>query len=306
MSIVRVPGKINLALCVAPRRPDGYHELSSLFQAVSLYDEITAEPTTDGQITLTMHGEGSEDLPCDSTNLAVRAAELLRARHGTPELGVRMHIAKQIPMAGGMAGGSADGAGVLLACNEVWQLNRSLAELSELAADLGSDVPFLLYGGNALGTGRGEKLVVQPTPGRLEWVFALAPRGLSTPLVYQHFDEMADRGAITPSSELPADQLDALCSGDPKIVAGALRNDLQAAALELYPELAQTLASGLAAGALAGLVCGSGPTCAFLCADAPSADELAKQLAGVGQIRATRRAHGPVPGPRGQASDDEL
>lgn len=297
MSTVRVPGKINLALCVAPRRPDGYHELATLFQAVSLYDDVTMRPTSDALIRLTMAGEGSEDLPCDGTNLAVRAAELLRARYGSPELGAELHIDKQIPMAGGMAGGSADGAGVLLACNDGWQLGRSVEELSELAAELGSDVPFLLYGGNALGTGRGEKLAAQPTPGRLEWVFALAPQGLSTPLVYQRFDEMADRGAIVPSAELPAEQLAALCSGDPVRVAGALRNDLQPAAIELYPELAETLASGLERGALAALVSGSGPTCAFLCADAEAADRLADELSGVGQIRATRRAHGPVAGP---------
>ncbi|MGI5951108.1 MAG: 4-(cytidine 5'-diphospho)-2-C-methyl-D-erythritol kinase [Brooklawnia sp.] len=297
MSSVRVPGKINLALCVAPRRPDGYHELSTLFHAVSLYDEVSAEAGTDAQISLTMHGEGSEDLACDHSNLAVRAAELLRARYGSPGLGVRLHIDKQIPMAGGMAGGSADAAGVLLACNDLWQLGCSLDELSDLAAELGSDVPFLLFGGNALGTGRGEQLVPQPTPGRLEWVFALAPRGLSTPLVYQRFDQMAERGAITPSAELGTEMRDGLVSGVPARVAPALRNDLQAPALELYPELADTLAAGLQAGALAAIVCGSGPTCAFLAADSVQADRLAAELAGCGQIRATRRAHGPVPGP---------
>lgn len=295
---VQVPGKINLALCVGPRRGDGYHRLSTLFQAVSLHDDLLASVRSDGQLTVAMTGEGSEQLPCDQTNLAVAAASLLRRRYASPTHGVDLRIDKHVPMAGGMAGGSADAAATLLACNELWQLGLGRETLAEVAAELGSDVSFLLYGGNALGTGRGEQLVVQPASGQLEWVFAIAQHGLSTALVYQHFDLMAERGAINPSAEMPAGALDELCSGDPARVGAALRNDLQPAALELYPELRETLSAGLDAGASAALVCGSGPTCAFLAADPPTAAELAEQLADLPEVRAVRRAYGPVPGPQ--------
>ena len=295
---VRIPAKINIALCVGPRRADGFHELSTVFQAVSLYDQVQATGRADGRIELTMSGEGSERLACDRTNLAVRAARLLRDRHGNPRQGVELRIDKQIPMAGGMAGGSADAAGTLLACVECWRLEVSLDELLGLAAELGSDVPFLLLGGNALGTGRGERLRALPAAGRLEWVFALAGRGLSTPQVYRRFDELAELGELTPSSQLASDGLAGLLSGEPDRVAAALRNDLQVPALDLYPELAGTLAAGLARpGVLGGLVCGSGPTCAFLCADASSAGAAAASLAGEPTVRAVRRGHGPVAGP---------
>ncbi len=297
MTIARVPGKVNLALRVGSRRADGYHELSSLYQAVSLYEEISATGRDDAEITLQMTGEGSEELARDEHNLAVRAALLLRQRFDRPDLGADLQVTKRIPMAGGMAGGSADAAGVLLACNTAWRLGASRSELSVIAAELGSDVPFLLLGGNALGTGRGERLRALPAEGRLEWVFAMAPHGLSTPQVYQRFDEMAERGEILPSSGLSQASLDALTSGDAVQVAGELRNDLQEPAVELYPELAGTLAAGQAAGALAAIVCGSGPTCAFLCADAASADRIAAELAGVASVRGTARAYGPVPGP---------
>lgn len=298
--VVRVPAKVNLALCVGPRRADGYHDLATVFQAVSLYDEITALARSDGQITVQMTGEGSEELPCDQTNLACKAALVLREWAGdATRHGVDLRIVKQIPMAGGMAGGSGDAAAVLLACNRLWGVGLPLEVLSELGAELGSDVSFLLYGGNALGLGRGERLTPQPVTGRLEWVFATAPRGLPTPLVYRHFDEMADRGAIVPDAELSPDALDDLCSGEAARVAARLRNDLQAPAVELYPQLADTLEAGLAAGALAGLVSGSGPTCAFLAADAASADVVASRMAATaGGVRDLRRAYGPVDGPR--------
>lgn len=295
---VRVPGKINLALRVAAQRPDGYHDLATVFQAVSLHEDVHATARSDGEITLLMSGEGSEDLPTDQTNLAVRAAHLLRELHGHPGLGIVLRITKQIPMAGGMAGGSADAAGVLLAANHVWRLGLELDPLAEVAAQLGSDVAFLLYGGNALGQGRGERLTPLAADGRLEWVFALAPGGLSTPAVYRAFDELAAAGELVPSDEIPPGSLDELASGDPHRVAAELFNALQPAALALYPELADTLALGERPGVLASLVCGSGPTCAFLCADAAVADDFAGELAGRPQIRAVRRAFGPVSGPR--------
>ena len=298
--VVEVPAKVNLALCVGPRRADGYHELATLFQAVSLYDEVALSARDDGQIRLAMTGEGSETLACDQTNLAMRAALLMRERaEAPPGLGADIRIDKHVPMAGGMAGGSADAAAVLVGCNALWGLGLSPDQLAALGAELGSDVSFLVYGGNALGTGRGEKLAPQPAGGPLEWVFATAPRGLSTPLVYRTFDDMAAQGRIRPNVELPDEALRDLCSGEAQRVAPWLRNDLQAAALELYPELAATLEAGRPAGALAAIVSGSGPTCAFLATDAAAADRLAEQLPGLSsEVRDVRRAHGPVPGPQ--------
>ena len=297
---VQVPAKVNLALCVGPRRADGYHDLATVFQAVSLYDRLRARPRADGRICAQMAGEGSEQLSCDQTNLVVRAAWLLRERYPgqTAGKGVDLAVDKQIPMAGGMAGGSADAAGTLLACNRLWGLNLPVGELAELGAELGSDVSFLLYGGNALGLGRGEQLTPLAASGRLEWVFATARRGLATPLVYRRFDEMADRGAIVPDAGLPDEVIEQLSCGIAERVAACLRNDLQAPALELYPELAQTLRAGATAGALATLVSGSGPTCAFLAADAAAADRLAAELPKhAPEVRDVRRAYGPVSGP---------
>lgn len=296
---VRVPGKINLALAVGPLAADGFHPLSTVFQAVSLFEDVQARWRDDDQIRLQMTGQGSEELPCDQTNLAVRAALALRQRHGSSELGVDLRIDKQIPMAGGMAGGSADAAGTLLACNALWGLGLGLPELSELAAELGSDVAFGLHAGNALGTGRGEQLTALPASGRLDWVFAVAPRGLSTPAVYRHFDLMAERGELVPSAQLAAEVVATLSSGTPDRVAGALRNDLQPAAVALYPELAATLTAGEAVdGVLASLVCGSGPTSAFLCVDAAAADRLAADLGGLPEVRQVLRAFGPAPRPK--------
>lgn len=291
---VRVPGKINLALAVGPRRADGYHGLTTVFHAVSLFETVTATGRDDAAISLVMSGHGSEQLPVDETNLAVRAAGLLRERYGAPGLGVDLVIDKQIPMAGGMAGGSADAAGVLLACNQVWGLGLDTSTLVTLAAELGSDVAFLLTGGNALGTGRGEQLRQLPASGRLEWVVALADGGLSTPAVYRRFDELAEAGRQQPSATLPDEVIAELTSGVPERVAAALTNALQPAALDLRPELTETLAHVELPGVLGGVVCGSGPTIAFVCADAEAADRVAAQLAGQPQVRATARASGPV------------
>lgn len=293
---VRVPAKINLALAVGPRRGDGFHDLTSVFQAVSVYDELTAVASPDNRITLVMSGRGSEDLPTDEQNLAVRAAMLLRERHGTSELGVDLRIHKDIPIAGGMAGGSGDAAAALLACNELWQLDLNLDELRDLGAEIGSDVPFSVLGGNAVGTGRGERLTPLDERGALHWVFALAHGGLSTPGVYRVFDELAAAGRITPDPTLPAGALAELISGDPERTAAVLRNDLCAPALELRPELAETLAV-TGDGVLASHLCGSGPTVAFLCRDEASALALMQRLSDTSLVRDVVHGIGPVPGP---------
>ncbi|MER5733121.1 4-(cytidine 5'-diphospho)-2-C-methyl-D-erythritol kinase [Streptomyces sp. NPDC002138] len=290
---VRVPAKVNAQLAVGAARPDGFHDLANVFLAVSLYDEVTATPAD--TLTVTCSGPDADQVPLDRTNLAARAAELLAARHGL-DPAVHLHIAKNIPVAGGMAGGSADGAGALLACDLLWDLRSTPAELLEICAELGSDVPFSLVGGAALGTGRGEQLAPLES-GIFHWVFAVADGGLSTPAVFREFDRLAaEAGTEIPVPEASAALLAALAAGDPDALAATLANDLQPAALSLRPGLGRTLDAGLEAGALAALVSGSGPTTAFLVRDPEAAVKVAEALAASGTCRATRVATSPAPG----------
>ncbi|MEU8648441.1 4-(cytidine 5'-diphospho)-2-C-methyl-D-erythritol kinase [Streptomyces sp. NPDC048737] len=289
---VRVPAKVNVQLAVGAARADGFHDLANVFLAVGLYDEVTVTPAD--ELRVTCEGPGAAQVPLDRTNLAARAAIALAERHGrTPD--VHLHIAKDIPVAGGMAGGSADGAGALLACDALWGTGASRGELLEICAELGSDVPFSLVGGAALGTGRGEKLTAVETGGTFHWVFAMAERGLSTPAVFREFDRLAE-GRDIPEPVASRDLLDALAKGDADALAATVSNDLQPVALSLFPELADTLAAGEAAGALTGLVSGSGPTTAFLARDAEAAEGIAGALRASGTCRDVRTASGPVPG----------
>ena len=292
---MRVPAKVNLHLGVGPVRPDGFHELTTVFHAVDLTDEIVATPA-DG-LTITVRGEGAAHVPTDDRNLAWRAAALLAAHAGVPS---RVHLAidKTIPVAGGMAGGSADAAAALLACAELWRTGTGRDELATLAARLGSDVTFPLLGGTALGTGRGELLSPVLAPGRFHWVFALAEHGISAGDAYRELDRQ--RGSDHPprAAGAPDAVIDALRSGDPYRLAPTLANDLQPASLALAPALRRTLAAGRELGALAGIVSGSGPTCAFLVAGPEAAARLAASLAADGVCRTTRVAASPAPGAR--------
>ncbi|MFF4784755.1 4-(cytidine 5'-diphospho)-2-C-methyl-D-erythritol kinase [Streptomyces sp. BK205] len=289
---VRVPAKVNVQLAVGAARPDGFHDLANVFLAVGLHDEVTVTPAE--ELRVTCEGPDAAQVPLDRTNLAARAALALAGRYGI-EPAVHLHIAKDIPVAGGMAGGSADGAGALLACDTLWGTGASREELLDICAELGSDVPFSLVGGAALGTGRGEKLRPLDVGGDFSWVFAMAERGLSTPAVFREFDRLTE-GLDVPEPVASEALLDALAKGDPEALAAAVSNDLQPAALSLFPELADTLAAGSAAGALAGLVSGSGPTTAFLARDAGAARKIADELRASGTCRAVRTASGPVPG----------
>ncbi|HEY9369908.1 4-(cytidine 5'-diphospho)-2-C-methyl-D-erythritol kinase [Streptomyces sp.] len=289
---VRVPAKVNVQLAVGGARPDGFHDLANVFLAVSLYDEVTVRPAD--ELRVTCSGPDADQVPLDRTNLAARAAELLAARHGIDPR-VHIHIAKDIPVAGGMAGGSADGAGALLACDALWGLNSSRAELLEICAELGSDVPFSLAGGAALGIGRGEQLTELPVGGTFHWVFAVADGGLSTPAVYGEFDRL-NEGVDVPEPAASPELLDALRTGDTTALAGALANDLQPAALSLRPSLAATLETGMAAGALAALVSGSGPTTAFLTKDEEGARGVAAALIDSGTCRTARVTSAPALG----------
>lgn len=294
---VRVPGKVNLYLEVGDRRPDGYHELSTVFHAVSLLDEVTV--TTSDILTLEISGEGADSLPTDERNLAWRAAELM-ADHVGRAPDVAIAIDKTIPVAGGMAGGSADAAAVLVAMNELWELGVPRRDLHALAAQLGSDVPFALHGGTALGTGRGEELATVLTRNTFHWVLAFADGGLSTARVFGEIDRLRDTRDhdLPPRLQSAEPVLAALATGDPAALAPLLGNDLQPAALTLDPGLRRTLRAGVEAGALAGVVSGSGPTCAFLCASAGSAVDVGTELAGAGVCRTVRVASGPVHGAR--------
>lgn len=294
---VRVPGKVNLYLEVGDRRDDGYHELSTVFHAVSLLDEVTV--TTADVLTLEVSGEGAQSLPIDERNLAWRAAELL-AEHVGRAPDVAISIEKTIPVAGGMAGGSADAAAVLVAMNSLWELGVPRRDLHALGAQLGSDVPFALHGGTALGTGRGEELATVLARNTFHWVLAFSAGGLSTANVFAEIDRLrasSDRD-VPPRLESPEPVLAALASGDPMQLAPLLGNDLQPAALSLDASLRRTLRAGVEAGALAGVVSGSGPTCAFLCRSAGDAVDVGTELAGAGVCRTVRVASGPVHGAR--------
>ena len=291
---MRVPAKVNLALNVGATDNEGYHALGTLFQAVSLFDDLVARPAEAGVFRVSFRGEGASGLPTDDTNLVVRAARLLAETSGAGNLGAEIRVHKRIPVAGGMAGGSADAAATLVACNQLWGTGLDTGQLHALAARLGADVPFLLHGGTAVGTGRGEKLKPVPVRGSLQWVLALSHHGLSTPAVFREFDR------ISPPRPTGIDPglLEALAGGDAHRVGSLLGNDLQQAAVNLHPELADVLAMGREAGAAGALVSGSGPTIAFL-ADTPAvADAISDRLGLSSRVRAVRRAHGPVPGAR--------
>jgi 4-diphosphocytidyl-2-C-methyl-D-erythritol kinase len=291
---VRVPGKVNLYLAVGDRRDDGYHELTTVFHAVSLADQVTVRSAD--VLSLELVGEGADHLPTDERNLAWQAAELL-AEHVGRAPDVSIMIDKSIPVAGGMAGGSADAAAVLVAMNSLWELNLPRRDLRAMAARLGSDVPFALHGGTALGTGRGEELATVLSRNTFHWVLAFAEAGLSTPTVFAELDRLRETGD-PPRLPEPGPVLTALAAGDPAQLAPLLGNELQAAAVSLDPSLRRALRAGVDAGALAGIVSGSGPTCAFLCDSAAAAIDVGSQLAGAGVCRAVRVANGPVPGAR--------
>ncbi|OMC15748.1 4-(cytidine 5'-diphospho)-2-C-methyl-D-erythritol kinase [Mycobacterium sp. SP-6446] len=291
---VRVPGKVNLYLAVGDRREDGYHELTTVFQAVSLLDEVTVRNAD--VLSLELVGEGADTLPIDERNLAWQAAELM-ADHVGRAPDVSIMIDKSIPVAGGMAGGSADAAAVLVGINALWELNVPRRDLRMLAAQLGSDVPFALHGGTALGTGRGEELATVLSRNTFHWVLTFADSGLLTPAVFGELDRLRDSGEPSRLAE-PGPVLAALAAGDPEQLAPLLGNEMQAAAVSLDPGLRRTLRAGVEAGALAGIVSGSGPTCAFLCTSASQAVDIGTQLSGAGVCRTVRVASGPVPGAR--------
>ncbi|TFC90949.1 MULTISPECIES: 4-(cytidine 5'-diphospho)-2-C-methyl-D-erythritol kinase [Cryobacterium] len=295
----RAPGKINVFLKVGAVLEDGYHEVATAYQAVSLFEDVRARSADDFSVEFSGPIDTS-GLAVDGSNLAIRAARAL-ARKAGYRGGVRLQIEKNVPIAGGMGGGSADAAATLLACDTLWGTEATREDLIAIAATLGADVPFAFTGGTAIGTGRGDQLSPALAKGQFHWVLALAEFGLSTPGVYDELDRHRERHAqdIFPAQIQPtvdANVLQALRASDPRMLAEALHNDLQAPALHLAPGLAAVLELGEANGALAGLLSGSGPTVAFLVADADSALEL--QVALSASRLTVVRATGPVHGAR--------
>jgi 4-diphosphocytidyl-2-C-methyl-D-erythritol kinase len=299
----RVPAKVNLQLAVGPLRADGYHDLVTVYHAVSLFDEVTVSPA--GRDSLTVTGEGASEVPAGSGNLAARAVAALLAAAGQgvrDSPGVAIRIRKRIPVAAGLAGGSGDAAAALVACNELWRAGLSQQDLCEIAATLGSDVAFALIGGTAVGTGRGEQVTPALSAGAFHWVLAFAHGGLSTADVYAAADRLraAGNGAGCggPGASLEPDKalMAALRSGDPVALGRQLSNDLQPAALSLRPGLRRALAAGEELGALGAIVSGSGPTCAYLARDARHAQAVAVGLSGAGVCRSVATVVGPVPG----------
>lgn len=290
--VVRVPAKVNLELRVGPLRDDGFHDLATTFHAVDIFDEVTVTP--DAEFSVSVTGVGEDKVPTDETNLAYRAAALLAERFDVEER-CAISIVKAIPVAGGMAGGSADAAATLVACDTLWGLGLRRHELEEIAAELGSDVPFALTGGTALGTGRGEQIVPVLATGTFEWLFALTHEGLSTPSVYAECDRLRE-GEDVPEPQPSDGLLASLRSGDVHGVALAMHNDLESAALSLMPSLRPLMEMGLEMGALCALVSGSGPTVAFLLKDRQDAVALRRVLEAGGLaddfVRASSTPHG--------------
>ncbi len=289
---VRVPAKVNLELRVGPRGADGYHPLSTVFLAVSVYDEVSVMRWDHWKVVPA--GSLAAHIPTGEDNLAVRAARLVAAR-GEVDEPLSIRIDKEIPVAGGMAGGSADAAATLVACDQLWGLGLAREEFTELAAELGSDVPFLLAGGVAVGSGRGDDLAPALARGTYHFVFAVSDAGLSTPQVYAECDRLR-AGRHVPSPEPSAAMMTALRSGDPAAIGRALNNDLQPAAISLHPGLDEVIEAGLEFGALGAVVSGSGPTVAFLTTDHEAALDLSVSLSASDVAASVILAKGPVHG----------
>lgn len=295
---VRAPAKVNLELRVGPLRPDGYHDLATVFQAVSLYDDVSVARWDKWQVVPA--GAYADDIPTGEDNLVIRAAKLVADQWDLDDV-LSIRIDKDIPVAGGMAGGSADAAATLLACDQLWDLGLDRDELAELAAELGSDVPFPLTGGNAMGSGRGEQLAPVLARGTFHWVFAISDEGLSTRAVFHELDRLRGARGCDPkdprhAGEVSADLMAALRSGDAKHLGAALHNDLEDATFSLRPELRDLRDAGVSFGALGGIVSGSGPTVAFLTESHEASLDLSVSLAAAGLCRDLRRAKGPVHG----------
>jgi 4-diphosphocytidyl-2-C-methyl-D-erythritol kinase len=295
--VVRVPAKVNLQLSVGPLGADGFHEVTTVFQAISLYDDVTVKFGESGTgIVLTLSGPTSAGVPVDSTNLAYMAAQLMIDKHDL-DSDLEIHIKKEIPVAGGMAGGSADAAGVIVAMDSLFELGLSRDGMEKIAAELGSDVPFSITGGIAIGRGRGDEITTVLARGSYQWVLAMSSQGLSTQAVYAESDRLRT-GLDIAKPQVSDQMLQALRAGDAVALGQALSNDLQAAACSIRPALRLALDVGNDYGALGSIVSGSGPTVAFLVEDEERALDLTVALSASGVVAGVIRAGGPTHGAR--------
>ena len=293
----RVPAKVNLQLSVGPLGSDGFHEVTTVFQAISLFDDVTVATTdsNDG-IKISISGQTSKGVPVDNSNLEVKAAQLMIENYDLPK-DLSIKLKKEIPVAGGMAGGSADAAGVIVGLDSLFELGLSRDEMESVGSKIGSDVPFSICGGVAIGTGRGDQITPALAKGNYNWVLALSGQGLSTPAVYQECDRLREGLSIAPP--VVSEQLmQALRAGDAKALGKALTNELQPAACSLRPALRLVLDVGVDYGALGGIVSGSGPTVAFLVSDDDHAMDLTVALSSSGVVSSVVRASGPTNGAR--------
>lgn len=282
------PGKVNIYFAVGAFLKDGFHDVASCYQALSLRERVLVELTGSFSIDFAGPFEAESQLlvPKDSTNLVYQAGEQLKAlgsAFGSDKVSFLIH--KSVPIAGGMAGGSADAAASLVALNNLFGSGLE-DQLPEAAANLGSDVPFSLMGGTAIGVGRGEVLSKVKDGPALHWVMTPNPAGLSTPQVYRQLDVMRVNQGIDVSSleapEVPEGLLEALAAGDVVEVAKLMHNDLEIAAVAMLPELQETLEAGRKAGSLRSMVSGSGPTIAHLAKSTIHAEQIATRLKAAG------------------------
>ena len=317
------PGKVNLTLRVGAPTPDGYHPLVTVFEALNLRETVTVRTSKTPGVrveTVAYLPDGSVDEATTramedvdpATHLAVRAARVLQrlAAAGpwaSTAAGLSIRVDKRVPVAGGMAGGSADAAAALVACNELWELGLGDEQLHAIGRSLGADVPACLAGGIALGTGRGDHMSVLREGDEAgaeyqhHWVMLLAHEGLSTPSVFREFDRVDAAGAPALAEPTP-EEITALCGG-PEELRHCLVNDLQAPALRLRPELAETIGAARDAGALAVTLSGSGPTVAALARDAEHARTLAATLSDAPTVARAIPTHGPACGARIESTE---
>ncbi len=294
---MRVPAKINLQLSVGPREADGYHNLVSVFQAISLYDDVTITKTHQGSgVTISVIGDHTHGVPADKSNLAVKAAHLIEEEYDFT-IDAHIEIKKSIPVAGGMAGGSADAAAVIVGLDALYALTMTRDEMFDLGSQLGSDVPFMISGGTAIGQGHGDQLTAALSRGTYHWVIALSSLGLSTPAVYTECDRLRSGSQIV-APQINDQLMQSLLAADSKTLGRTLHNDLQPAACSLRPALTLVLGVGEEYGALGAIVSGSGPTVAFLVEDEEQGLDLAVALTASGVVGSVARASGPVQGAR--------
>ena len=293
----RVPAKVNLQLSVGPLGADGFHEVTTVFQAISLFDDVTVATADKGEgIKISITGQTSGGVPADNSNLAVKAAQLMIKNYDLPE-DLVIKLKKEIPVAGGMAGGSADAAGVIVGLDSLFELGLSRDVMESVGSKIGSDVPFSICGGVAIGTGRGDQITPALAKGSYNWVLALSGQGLATPSVYQECDRLRE-GLSIAAPVVSEPLMQALRAGDAKALGKALTNELQPAACSLRPALRLVLDVGVDYGALGGIVSGSGPTVAFLVSDDDHAMDLTVALSSSGVVSSVVRASGPTNGAR--------